>query len=143
VIITFNNKVFSYRRGKLLAEERLLNKYSIGIGGHISTHDVTLFSQTYEDGLLRELNEEIDLRANYKERIAALLNDDSNEVGKVHFGIVHVLQVDSDEIRVKEKSINEAKFVSIDDLKSNKDLYENWSQICIDKIELILSKGTV
>jgi predicted NUDIX family phosphoesterase len=139
VIVTHNHDVFSYRRGKLLAEERLLSNYSIGVGGHISTHDVTLFSQTYEDGLLRELNEEIDIKTDYRERIVALLNDDSNEVGQVHFGIVHLLRVDSDDIKVKEKSINEAKFVSIDELKSKRDQYESWSQICIDQIDLILS----
>ena len=143
VIVTYNNKIFSYRRGKLLSEERLLSNYSIGVGGHISTDDVTLFSQSYEDGLLRELNEEIGIKENYNERIVALLNDDSNDVGKVHFGVVHILQLDSDNIGVKEKSINEAKFVSIDELKLNKKQYENWSQICIDKIDLILSNREV
>ncbi len=143
VVVTYNNTIFSYRRGKLLSEKRLLGNYSIGVGGHISTEDVTLFSQSYEDGLLRELNEEIGIKENYNERIVALLNDDSNDVGKVHFGIVHVLQLDSDKIEVKEKSINETKFVSIDELKLNKKQYESWSQICIDKIDLILSNKVV
>ena len=103
VIVTYNNTIFSYRRRKLLSEQRLLSNYSIGVGGHISTDDLTFFSQTYEDGLLRELNEEIGIKDNFSERIVALLNDDSNDVGKVHFGIVHVLQVDSDNLGVKVK----------------------------------------
>lgn len=130
-----NGKVFVYRRGKLLAEKRLLDNYSIGVGGHISISDPSLFGTTYEDGLKREVNEEVYVESSYKQRIAALLNDDSNEVGKVHFGIVHTFSLEKPLVKAKEKSINETKFLNTDELKRDIDKFESWSKICIQHIQ--------
>jgi predicted NUDIX family phosphoesterase len=130
-LLQCGDKYFVYRRGKLLAEKRLHGNYSLGIGGHISVTDPTLFGTTYEDGLKREINEEVYLDSPYTQRIVALLNDDSNEVGKVHFAIVHVLSLEKPSVRPKEKSINETKFLGIADLQKDIEKFENWSQICI------------
>ena len=131
---------FVYRRGKLQAEKRLHGNYSLGIGGHISVTDPTLFGTTYEDGLKREVNEEIYIDTPYTPRIIALLNDNSNEVGKVHFGIVHVFELEKPLVRPKEKSINETKFLGIDELVKEIDTFENWSQICIQHIQQIINQ---
>ena len=104
------NKFFVYRRGKLLAEKRLLDNYSLGIGGHISVTDPGLFGSTYDDGLKREISEEVTIESLYTQRVVALLNDDSNDVGKVHFGIVHALTLEKPLVKPREKSINETKF---------------------------------
>jgi len=137
-ILLHNGSVFSYRRGKLMSEKRLRGNYSIGIGGHISVTDPGLFDTTFEEGMKRELNEEVSVNTRYSERRVALINDDSNEVGKVHFGIVHVLTLESPDVKPKEKSVNEAQFVSIDDLRKNVQSYETWSQFCIHVIEELL-----
>jgi predicted NUDIX family phosphoesterase len=134
------NDVFIYRRGKLLAEKRLLGNYSLGVGGHISVTDPGLFGTSYEDGLKRELNEEVAIGSPYTQRIVALLNDNSNDVGKVHFGIVHVLTLEKPFVQPKEKSINETSFVSTVDLRKNIDTFENWSRICIQHIDKILQR---
>jgi predicted NUDIX family phosphoesterase len=128
------DKIFVYRRGKLLAEKRLLGNYSLGIGGHISVTDPTLFGTSYADGLKRELNEEIYIDSKYTQRIVALLNDDSNDVGKVHFGVVHVLTLEKPLVRPKEKSINETKFLGTDELQKDIEKFENWSKICIQHL---------
>jgi predicted NUDIX family phosphoesterase len=132
------NSFFVYRRGKLLAEKRLLGNYSLGIGGHISVTDPGFFGSSYEDGLKRELNEEVYIDSPYNQRIAALLNDNSNDVGKVHFGIVHVLTLDKPLVRPKEKSINETKFLGIDELQKDIEGFENWSKICIQNIKHLI-----
>jgi predicted NUDIX family phosphoesterase len=129
------DKIFVYRRGKLLAEKRLLGNYSLGIGGHISVTDPGLFSTTYEDGLKREINEEVTIDSRYTQRVVALLNDDSNDVGKVHFGIVHVLTLDEPLVKAREKSINETKFLTIEELQIDIEGFENWSKICIQHIQ--------
>jgi len=138
VIISHNRTIFSYRRGKLLGEKRLLGNYSIGIGGHISTYDINLFDATYKEAMRRELNEEVEIASPYQEYIAVLLNDDSNEVGKVHFGIVHILCLEKPLVKPKEKSINEPDFVTQSYLLKNIQKYENWSQICIRELDRIL-----
>jgi predicted NUDIX family phosphoesterase len=132
--------VFVYRRGKLLDEKRLLGNYSLGIGGHISVTDPGLFSTTYEDGLKREINEEVTIESRYTQRAVALLNDDSNEVGKVHFGVIHVLTLEKPLVKPREKSINETKFLGINELQKDIEKFENWSKICIQHIQKIIQQ---
>jgi len=132
--------VFIYRRGKLLAEKRLFGNYSLGIGGHISVTDPGLFSTTYEDGLKREIDEEVIIESPYTQRVVALLNDDSNDVGKVHFGIVHALTLEKPLVKPREKSINETKFLGISELQKDVDGFENWSKICIEHIQKIIQQ---
>jgi len=143
VILDHNDKIFSYRRGALLSEERLLSNYSIGVGGHISVDDPNLFTTLYEEGMNREIREEIYIDTEYVDNIVALLNDDSNEVGKVHFGIIHIFRLNKPEVRKKEKSINEPKFITIKELKKKINKYENWSKICINSIEKLLMMQNV
>lgn len=138
VVLSHENSVFSYRRGKLAREKRLMGKYSIGVGGHVSVRDPTLFWTDYEEGLRREMNEEIEIRSKYEMKMVALLNDDSDKVGKFHLGIVYIAQLESPLVVAKEKSICEAKFLSIPDLRKNIDKYESWSRICICEIERLL-----
>ncbi len=140
VILKHEDSLFAYRRGKLLAEKRLLADYSIGIGGHISVDDPNLFGIGYNEALLRELNEEIEIQSQYQITLAALINDDTNEVGKVHLGMVHIAVLDTPSVVTREKSINEGKFLSITQLKGNIDDFENWSKICITQIDKLLSQ---
>lgn len=137
-LLQFKDTFFVYRRGKLLAEKRLHGNYSLGIGGHISVTDPGLFGSTYEDGLKREINEEVIIDSPYTQRVVALLNDDSNDVGKVHFGIVHALTLEKPSVKPKEKSINETKFIGINELQKNIEKFENWSMICIQHIHHII-----
>jgi predicted NUDIX family phosphoesterase len=139
VLLFCNNNLFSYRRGKLLNEERLLGNYSIGIGGHISTQDINLFTDPYKEAMEREVKEEVIISSKYKERVIGLINDDSNDVGKVHFGIVHLFDLCEAKVKAREKSINEANFVSLDDIVKYAPRYENWSQICIQNLNKIIS----
>ena len=58
--------VFQYIRGKGQGESRLHSKRSIGIGGHISTLDVSEGqsvdeTESYQAGMQRELDEELSL----------------------------------------------------------------------------------
>ncbi len=94
VIMTCGGKYLSYVRGKRAGETRLVAKRSLGIGGHINpTDDMPLFGNFYDTYLAavqREVAEEVSIETRYKDKVVALLNDDSNEVGQVHLGIVHL-----------------------------------------------------
>jgi len=140
-ILRCGDSIFSYRRGRLLTEERLFGNYSIGIGGHISVNDPTLFGTVYEEGLRREVSEEVEIGCRYDENLVALINDDSSDVSRVHFGIVHVFTLDGSSVRAKEKSINETSFVSISELKKHIHRFEDWSKICINEIERLFSQS--
>ena len=102
-------RVFQYTRGAGQGETRLHNRKSVGIGGHVSTLD-SGSSEPYREGMRRELDEEVDIRTEYTESCVGLINDDENEVGKVHLGIVHLLDVQSVDVLPREKDIAEAGF---------------------------------
>jgi len=137
-ILYHNNEILSYRRGTISLEHRLANKWSIGIGGHITTCDVKSIDNVYDSCLKREINEEVYLDTKYKTKIVAILNDDSNEVGKVHLGIIFLLELELPIVRKKEKSIIDCQFVSLKYLKKTIKKYERWSQICIQNIDKLL-----
>jgi predicted NUDIX family phosphoesterase len=122
--------VFQYTRGSGQGESRLHNKRSVGIGGHVSSLDRDDQSP-YREGMRRELEEEVDIQTEYTESCVGLINDESNEVGQVHLGIVHILDVKSPNVTPREKDIAEAKFVPVEELLNQLEDFETWSQICL------------
>ena len=125
--------VFQYTRGKGQGEERLHRKRSIGVGGHISAADVQAVGQpgAYQEGIRRELDEEMVVETDYTERCVGLINDDLTEVGRVHLGVVHLMEVQSPNIRPRESEITEAGFRPVDQMLADQDGFENWSKICL------------
>src|SRR5262249_549141 len=63
VLLICEDQVLRYRRGRGGQETRLHGFYSIGVGGHISDEDHGLFSKGigYQDGMRRELREEVNI----------------------------------------------------------------------------------
>jgi predicted NUDIX family phosphoesterase len=114
---------------------------SIGIGGHINdgdTHAAHFDEAAYFRAVERELHEELEIPGGYRQRIAALLNDDSNEVGRVHLGVVHLIEVDSPQIRPREDAIRDIEFLTASELAPRRERLESWSQICLGGLEQLL-----
>lgn len=140
-LFVYEDRIFAYRRGKRGGEERLHEKYSVGIGGHIAATDVTLFSKDYvgyAEAMLREVYEEVNLSCAHEEACVGLINDDSNEVGRVHFGVVHVFKLADQLIAKKESAITDADLIPIDKALRSINRYETWSQLCLGNIERLL-----
>jgi predicted NUDIX family phosphoesterase len=125
--------VFQYTRGKGQGESRLHAKRSIGVGGHISADDAAA-SSAYDEGMRRELEEEVIIETPYRGQIAGLINDDETEVGRVHLGVVHVFDVERPLIRPREEDILEAGFRPVGELLADFNRIETWSQICLRAI---------
>src|SRR5262249_40135961 len=123
-IIAHDDKVLYYVRGKKAGEQRLVAKGSIGIGGHMNDMDESLFAwdeQAYRAGVEREVNEEISIRSPFDDRIVALLNDDTTEVGRVHLGIVHVFRLVEPKVEKREAMITNLAFLSAEELRGRRD----------------------
>jgi predicted NUDIX family phosphoesterase len=141
VVFVCDDMVFSYVRGKQAGETRLVGNRSVGIGGHINPDDESLFAkadvssdmQTYIRAVKREIAEEVYIEGNYDLDVVALINDDSNAVGRVHFGVVHVCRIPHKNIRKKESQITQSGFFSLANLrgKMNEEL-ETWSRLAIE-----------
>lgn len=137
VIMCAGGKYLTYVRGKRAGETRLVEKRSIGIGGHINpADDMSLFNpyETYLNAVHREVEEEVHVEAEYTERIVGLLNDDSNEVGSVHLGIVHLWELDAPMVSKKEQMITQMEFLNPQQLAAVRDSMETWSQLCLDHL---------
>lgn len=136
VILTCEDKCLSYVRGKRAGETRLVGNRSIGIGGHINPVDQTLFSvdfrNTYAEAVEREVDEEISVDANHTDHVVALLNDDSNEVGQVHLGVVHCWVLDAPNVTKREQMITQMDFMTLEQLQAVRETMETWSQLCLD-----------
>ena len=140
-IFKHGDKFLRYLRGKKSGEQRLASKSSIGIGGHINQDDFnssSLEKDTYLTGIEREINEELIINCDYNNLPIALINDDSNDVGQVHLGVVHLFDLESDQVEPGEANIENLEFLSSDDLLREKDNLESWSQICVDHLDEII-----
>jgi len=141
VLLVFGDKVLYYVRGKKAGEQRLVAKGSIGIGGHMNETDESLFAldeAAYRAGVEREVNEEIKIDTAFEDRIVALLNDDTTEVGRVHLGIVHVFKLAEPKVVKREAMITGLTFLAKEELLVRRDTMESWSQICLDSLERLL-----
>ncbi|MEY2560901.1 MAG: hypothetical protein QOG51_1316 [Verrucomicrobiota bacterium] len=141
-LIAHGDTVLHYVRGKKAGEQRLVAKGSIGIGGHMNDSDESLFAwdeAAYRAGVEREVNEEIRIDSPFEDRIVALLNDDTTEVGQVHLGIVHVFRLAEPRVEKREAMITNVAFLKKDELRARHDNLETWSQLCVDSLDRLLS----
>lgn len=135
VIMRSKGRYLTYVRGKRAGETRLVEKRSIGIGGHINpTDEMGLFDpyETYLNAVHREVAEEVQVDSPYQETIIGLLNDDSNEVGRVHLGVVHLWELERPAVSRREQMITQMEFLPMEELRKRRESMETWSQLCLD-----------
>ena len=142
-LIAHGDTVLHYVRGKKAGEQRLVAKGSIGIGGHMNQEDESLFNYAideaaYRAGVEREVEEEIRIDSPFEDRIVALLNDDTTEVGQVHLGIVHVFRLAEPKVQKHEAMITNLAFLHREELLGLRDNLETWSQLCVDSLGRLL-----
>jgi len=148
-VVVLNNKdeILTYKRSTKSGEDRLHNMYSIGVGGHIDINTTERDSLTSDEiffnSMIREISEELGIRTyDFEYDIKATIYDPSNDVGKVHFGVVAFLRVDSD-ISLNDGEtdiITEREFLSLEELSKRYESLENWSKIIIDNKGSIFKK---
>ncbi|MFT4177223.1 MAG: hypothetical protein QM627_11280 [Luteolibacter sp.] len=129
------DRILHYTRGKAGGESRLHAKISVGVGGHVNPVDMgegRKGAAAYHAAVTREIEEELELEGAHPHEIIALLNDDSNPVGQVHLGIIHLVELTSDEVTAREDALADLGFAPIDLLNGEWfDRLETWSQFCV------------
>jgi predicted NUDIX family phosphoesterase len=99
------------------------------------------FYKTYLAAVEREVAEEISVETSWQGRIVALLNDESNEVGRVHLGIVHYWVLDAPKVSKKEQMITQMAFMTPSELQEVKDTLETWSGLCLSHLAQMAGQG--
>lgn len=161
MIFKFEDQLFLMQRAMQASEERLKHKFTLGIGGHVRELDLkkletkknlspnntlnyspnreqnnSVVKNNLADEIFawaeREFHEEIEYHGNLKITTLGLLNDDSNSVGRVHLGLVLLLQGDSPEIKIKSE-LQSGFLCQITACSEFLERMESWSQIVFEE----------
>ena len=143
IVDSKNQRVFAYKRaaGTNYKERRLRNKWSCGLGGHIERIDS---HNPIMAAMMRELQEEVKMPSYPAPRIVGYVKNDDDEVGKVHFGVVAVVDTEGPVTKGDEEMAHgrlhtlpelEALFA---DTKNNE--VETWTRISWPFIKDYLNK---
>ena len=132
LIIRHGERIFLFQRLRQSVEERLRGLHSIGVGGHITRGDAVSATDLLDAGLARELREELIVSGGWKARAVGVLNDDDNPVGRVHFGVVYVVEMERSEVRVREEERLSGYLATAAEVQAARDRMETWSQLILD-----------
>lgn len=133
LVFQYEDKYFLMQRQAKSSEARLQSRFSFGIGGHIREEDITGTDiVTWAD---REFHEEVAYAGKYVVHPFGVLNDDSDEVGSVHLGIVYILEGDSPAIKVKSE-LASGRLFHLDECQPNYERMEKWSQILFHALKV-------
>ena len=125
--ITRGTEIFTYQRSNKGSENRLHEMYSLGVGGHINPIDGNS-SETLSLACKRELDEEISYKGFNGSVFAGLINDNSDDVNSVHFGVVfHVKLQKNGTVEPKENKLVNLNFMAINEACVSAINWENWS----------------
>lgn len=131
-------EVFRYQRGVAGGEGRLHGKHSVGVGGHVEPQDGggPAGRAAYLAGYRRELAEELglsddELRTLYSP-VRAIVWDPSDDVGRVHLGLVHLLHLGpGTALRPTDPALVGGRFQDVYGLLDDPGPWERWSELVI------------
>lgn len=131
LIFNHEDQYFLMQRQGHASEQRLKNKYSLGIGGHIRKEDMS--TDSIFEWARREFHEEVNYTGDLQIETVGILNDDTNAVGQVHIGLVLLLKGNSPEISVKSE-LKSGTLLTLQELKPFVEHMESWSQMVFEKL---------
>jgi len=139
-VIFSNRKIFAYQRSsstKQHGDERLQHKWSWGIGGHIEKSDES--NNPIITSMMRELKEEVGL-TKASINLLGYINDDSDDVGKVHFGLLYLLET-KQQLKPISPELKQGRFMIFDDIEklAEKEQVESWSKIALLALKPLFS----
>ena len=136
LLLRDGERVFLMKRTKAGADERLHDRYSIGVGGHVNPEDGDVLG-----GLEREWQEEIDADFTPDFEPIGLLNDDDNAVGAVHLGLVFEADAAGRPVGIRETEKLSGKFVTMADIGAVAEKLETWSLLLYEFLAADTSGG--
>ncbi|MBN1426309.1 NUDIX domain-containing protein [Candidatus Fermentibacteria bacterium] len=115
-------------------ERRLHRMLSVGVGGHINSGDEGQGEDRLMAGARRELLEEVSIDHGNM-GIVGFVNDDTNPVGSVHFGVVFRVDVGGASPVSREPSQLDARMHPLQDVLSrfvaDPGAFETWSSLVL------------
>jgi len=146
VVINEKKEIFVYKRGgsnSNAGDSRLHNKIAFWVWGHIEKEDEDL-KNPISDSLVREIEEELNIKPENIKNVNAIwyINNESDEVSKVHIWIAYLVEVINDNFELLDGELDNWEFIALDKLEKmvNSKEYntETWSEILFEPIKKIL-----
>ena len=132
VIFRHEDRYFLTHRLRRSSERRLRHLYSLGVGGHINPEDVAGAADPVEAGLRREWEEEVVYGGRFSTRLIGAINDQSTPVGRVHVGLIFLVEGDRPEISIREVEKLAGGLFELEAMRSYYLDMESWSQLIFD-----------
>lgn len=135
IVLRYQGKFIRYTRTEAGGENRLHGRQSIGLGGHTDLADIVQhnsiidISATLNETAKREVDEELGEVKVLSKKWVGLLSDTSNEVGKVHIGVVGVWELQELPDGESEDAIGAVEICGATDINANFSRLETWSSI--------------
>src|SRR5688500_18255925 len=127
LVLRAGERLFLMKRTRAGGDERLHERYSIGIGGHVNPEDGGVVG-----GLVREWSEEIAADFTPEFTPLGLLNDDDNSVGAVHLGLVYAADAGGRPVAIRETDKLTGAFATFAEVAEVRDRLETWSALLFD-----------
>ena len=134
VLFRHQDRYFLTERLRRSSERRLRKLYSLGIGGHINPEDVEGAADPIDAGLRREWEEEVAYEGAVAYRLIGAINDASTEVGRVHLGLIYLLEGDRGQIAIREVDKLAGELLQLDEMRRHYLNMESWSQLIFDHL---------
>ena len=132
LVLRDGGRYFLMQRTRAGGDERLHDRWSIGVGGHLNPGDGDLAG-----GLRREWREEIDAEFVPEFDLVGLLNDDTTDVGSVHVGAVFVADAAGRPVAIREVEKLTGAFADPAAVAAVRDALETWSRLVFDALESV------
>lgn len=132
-----NDELLVYERLSGGGESRLHGQSSIGVGGHMNdVKSAESINEVLRVNAQRELEEEVGLSESKSQNLAYIgfINDDTNEVGEVHLGVVFKIHVNSNDVEAMETDTLRIKWVDQSKIEDY-DEFETWSALILQAIK--------
>ncbi|WP_248499244.1 NUDIX domain-containing protein [Staphylococcus aureus] len=131
-----HGEILVYERLSGGGEARLHGQFSIGVGGHMNdVPGAESINEVLRVNAQRELEEEVGLSEQDSQNMEYIgfINDDNNEVGKVHIGVVFKITVSTNDVEAKETDTLRIKWVEKGIIESYDD-FETWSALILQDL---------
>jgi len=132
VVFRHDDRYFLTHRLRRSSERRLRHLYSLGVGWHINPEDVAGAADPIEAGLRREWQEEVVYEGHFSTRLLGAINDQTTPVGRVHVGLIFLVEGDRPEISIREVDKLAGALFQLDAMRSYYLDMESWSQLIFD-----------
>jgi len=133
LVFRHGDRFFLTKRLKASSEKRLRHLYSLGVGGHINPEDVA-GGDPVMSGMRREWEEEVAYSGSFAARLLGLIHDESAPVGRVHLGVVFLIDGDTDQIAIRETDKLSGELLTLIEMRIYYLEMESWSQIVYDRL---------